>query len=151
MEQITRIAGVICISVMIMGILYEMGAFPATEKAIRFVIAIYIMLTVFTTVSDTKLQLDYGRYRRETDTQHSTQQLTQQLAQQTGTELEKIIENRLKQKNISYNSISVHILEQNGVLYADSINVQCPQRYTAQVLECISDIATEKTRVTTGE
>ena len=151
METVTKAMGTVCIAVMLMGIIYELGCFKTTEKVMKFVITVYVMVTFLATVSDTKIQLDFVAEDIDGHTYSNRQQITEQIVNSTQKELENIIRQRLEQKNICYNSVSVHILEQNGNLTADRIVVQCPQQYTSQVTECISDIITEDTQLITGE
>ena len=42
MEHIAEITGTLCVAVVIMGILYNIGCFTATEKVIKFVISVII-------------------------------------------------------------------------------------------------------------
>ena len=151
MEHITKVVGTLCIAIMSMGIMYEFGCFKATEKVMKFVITVYVMVTFFATVSDTKIQLDFVAEDIDSHTHISRQQVTEQIVSNTQKELENIIIQRLEQKNICYNSVSVHILEQNGDLTADRITVHCPQQYIPQVTECLSDLITEETQIITGE
>lgn len=151
MEHIAKIAGTLCISVMVMGILYEAGSFAATEKVIKFVITVYILVTVAAAVKGADFKPDSIIQNIDYHAYSNSQYLKQQIVADTEKQLEQLIVQRLEQKNICYNSVSVHILEQNGNITADSITVVCESGYTIQVMECIADIATEETQINIGE
>ena len=58
---------------------------------------------------------------------------------------------RPNEKNISYNQISVHILEQNGVVSVDEISVEGTDADENDILDLITDMTDSETRVKTGE
>ena len=58
MTGIAKTVGVLCVSVMAMGILYDLGNFKATDKTLKFVISIYIIATVFNSFRTAKLEFD---------------------------------------------------------------------------------------------
>ena len=61
--------------------------------------------------------------------------------------LEKIIKIRLDEKNISYNEISVHILEQNGNLIVKEINIDCTGNSKRDIYTCVEDIITKESKI----
>lgn len=151
MEKIADVTGVLCISVFVMGIFYQLGGFEKTSKVIRFIVALYIISTVFTSFEYFKyvpleydIIVDKDIYDYDVDLYNS-------VIYKTKTNLEEIIKNRLDEKNISYENVSVHILEQNGAVIADEIEIDCKAGDTEAVYSCIDDMLTEDTKVIIGD
>ena len=65
MERISDIIGVLCISVLVVTILYSISSFPSTEKVIRFVISIYIVVNAVSMFTDNKIDfgIDFKAYK----------------------------------------------------------------------------------------
>ena len=59
MERIAEIIGTVCISVLVVTILYSISSFPSTEKVIKFVISIYIIINTVTVITDNKVDFDF--------------------------------------------------------------------------------------------
>lgn len=151
MEKIADVTGVLCISVFVMGIFYQLGGFEKTSKVIRFIVALYIISTVFTSFEYFKyvpleydIIVDKDIYDYDVDFYNS-------VIYKTKINLEEIIKNRLDEKNISYENVSVHILEQNGAVIADEIEIDCKASDTEAVYSCIDDMLTEDTKVIIGD
>ena len=151
MEKIADVTGVLCISVFVMGIFYQLGGFEKTSKVIRFIVALYIISTVFTSFEYFKyvpleydIIVDKDIYDYDVDFYNS-------VIYKTKINLEEIIKNRLDEKNISYENVSVHILEQNGAVIADEIEIDCKAGDTEAVYSCIDDMLTEDTKVIIGD
>ena len=151
MEKIADVTGVLCISVFVMGIFYQLGGFEKTSKVIRFIVALYIISTVFTSFEYFKyvpleydIIVDKDIYDYDVDFYNS-------VIYKTKINLEEIIKNRLDEKNISYENVSVHILEQNGAVIADKIEIDCKASDTEAVYSCIDDMLTEDTKVIIGD
>ena len=151
MEKIADVIGVLCISVFVMGIFYQLGGFEKTSKVIRFIVALYIISTVFTSFEYFKyvpleydIIVDKDIYDYDVDFYNS-------VIYKTKINLEEIIKNRLDEKNISYENVSVHILEQNGAVIADEIEIDCKAGDTEAVYSCIDDMLTEDTKVIIGD
>ncbi|MBE6894091.1 MAG: hypothetical protein E7483_00575 [Ruminococcaceae bacterium] len=151
MEKIANITGVICISVFVMGLLYELGAFEKTSKAIKFVFAIYITATLFNSLGDMDINIQNTDFYNQQYQQDFNIAFQDELIRQTQEELECMIKKRLEEKNIAYNLVTVHILEQNGNLTADEIVIKCKNIYAEKAFECISDITDENTKIIIGE
>lgn len=151
MEKIADVTGVLCISVFVMGIFYQLGGFEKTSKVIRFIVALYIISTVFTSFEYFKyvpleydIIVDKDIYDYDVDFYNS-------VIYKTKINLEEIIKNRLDEKNISYENVSVHILEQNGAVIADEIEIDCKASDTEAVYSCIDDMLTKDTKVIIGD
>ncbi len=151
MEQIAKITGVVCISVFSMGILYNLGHFPSMEKVVKFVIAIYIILTCFNAAANADIKFNLSSETINTLTEEYTADFTNIVIAETAKNAEEIIKQRLGEKNISYNHVSVHILEQNGFLAPDKIVINCDDRYITAAEECIKDFITADTEIIVGE
>jgi len=151
MEQIAKITGVVCISVLSMGILYNLGHFPSMEKVIKFVIAIYIVLTCFKVAANADIKFDLSLEAINSLPEEYTMDFTNVVIAETAKNAEEIIKQRLDEKNISYNHVSVHILEQNGLLTTDKIIINCDDIYIAVAEECIKDFITVDTEIIIGE
>lgn len=149
MENIAQFTGILCIAVFIMGLFYQLGCFEKTARIIRFITAICIISLVFNSMGDINFipfiySLNIEEYNYEDN-------FCSSVIYETQNELEEIIKKRLEEKNISYNWVQVHILEQNGNLTADEIIVSCDKKYADAVYSCIGDIATENTMINIGD
>ena len=151
MTGIAKTVGVLCVSVMAMGILYDLGNFKATDKTLKFVISIYIIATVFNSFRTAKLEFDTDISGGKEFAGENPEILKEKIVLQTEKELTELIKKRMEEKNISYNSISLHILEQNGSIQVDRINIDCPSDMQTAVMDCIRDIISEDTQIITGE
>jgi len=151
MEKIVNSIGALCISVFIMGMLYQLGAFEKTAKTIKFVIAIYIVLTVINSFENLNFNLQNTDFTTQYYQQDINRDFQNEIIKETARELENVIKNRLEEKNIAYNSVEVHILEQNGNLTADKIFIECENIYAQDIERCISDIADETTKIIIGD
>ncbi len=151
MEKITSVVGTLCLCIFVTGILYNMGCFKVTEKTIRFVIAIYIIVIIFKTVMDIKF--DFAAYNiNDITTQYqNTEDAKQIIIEQTQMDIENLIKKRLSEKNISYNEVLVHILEQSNNITIDKIEIQCSSEYKNSVENCIKDLLSPETVVVIGE
>ena len=151
MEKIADVTGVLCISVFVMGIFYQLGGFEKTSKVIRFIVALYIISTVFTSFEYFKyVPLEYDIFV-DKDIYDYDVDFYNSVIYKTKINLEEIIKNRLDEKNISYENVSVHILEQNGAVIADEIEIDCKAGDTEAVYSCIDDMLTEDTKVIIGD
>ena len=151
MESLTAAAGVLCVSVFVVGILYEMGCFVATAKIIRFVTAIIITITVLKSFNSIdKIKIKTENYSDIYSNAYQ-QNLKEMIMENTRQELEKIIKSRLEEKNISYKSVKVHILEQNGNVTVDTIYIDCDKKSQTAVKQCIQDILAEDAKLVIGE
>ena len=151
MEGLTAAAGVLCVSVFVVGILYEMGCFVATAKIIRFVTAIIITITVLKSFNSIdKIKIKTENYSDIYSNAYQ-QNLNEMIIENTRHELEKIIKSRLEEKNISYKSVEVHILEQNGNVTVDTIYIDCDKKAQTAVKQCIQDILAEDAKLVIGE
>ena len=149
MEKIAHLTGVLCISVFVMGVFYQIGGFDKTARIIRFVTALCIISMVFKGIKEVDfMSFPHSIYREEYDFEDS---FYDGLIFETQLQLEELIKKRLAEKNISYNFVQVHILEQNGNLTAEEIIVICDKNCTDAVYNCISDMVTENTIITIGE
>lgn len=149
MEHIAEITGTLCVAVVIMGILYNIGCFTATEKVIKFVISVFIILTVIKSADIGTIRFD-TQWKEESIMYSNSIDYKEYLISQTEKKLEDEIKNRLAEKNIAYNHLSVHILEQNNLLTADRIVVNC-NADMSEVKEIVKDIITEDTEIVMGE
>ncbi|MBQ6929214.1 MAG: hypothetical protein IJN27_02790 [Oscillospiraceae bacterium] len=95
--------------------------------------------------------IDYSQIYDNSFENIYTEELNNEVLSKTEYELEQIIKKRLDEKNISYNQISVHILEQNGVVSVDEISVEGTDADENDILDLIADMTDSETRVKTGE
>lgn len=151
MSDIAKIAGVLCMAVMAMGVLYDLGSFKVTDKTIKFVISVYILVTVFNALKGAKLEISTNELLQNISVEDNSGMLKNEVVKQTEKELEEVIKNRLDEKKISYNDVSLHILEQNGSLIVSEIKIVCSDDMSQAAKECINDFITEETKVITGE
>ena len=151
MEEITNLMGSICISIIAIGIISKLGAFDATEKMLRFVAAISILLTLYESFDITSLNIDFKYPESDVYYIENTSALKNEIINKTKTDLEQMIKERLDEKNISYNSVSLHILEQNGSITVDKIFIDCSGNVKTAVTDCLKDIISEETEILMGE
>ena len=151
MEHLTKTIGCICILVMVTGILADSGSFPVMEKVIRFVTALYIIVAFLKSFEGTKYNIDIQTIKSDFIQQDNYEYLTDKIINKTVSELELLVKKRLEEKNISYNLLSLHILEQNGSLIIDEINIQCDNEDITLVYDCIKDLISEETQIIIGE
>ena len=151
MEHLTKTIGYICILVMVTGILADLGSFPVIEKLIRFVTALYIIVAFFKSLEGTKYNVDMQIFKSDFTYEQNYDYLTEMIINKTNSEIEALVKKRLEEKNISYNLLSLHILEQNGSLIINEINIQCDNKDTALAYDCIKDLISKDTKITIGE
>lgn len=146
MDRIAHTTGLLCMTVFVMGILYEFCSFEKTAKAVKYIICLCILVSVFKTVSNVNLNIHLP-YTYLYDNKTYTEYFIGDVITQTQKELETLISERLKEQNISYNQLSLHILEENGVLKVDEITVRCNPDSKQVVYDCIKDIISQDTIV----
>ena len=151
MEQLQHMAGVMCILIMIVGIIKEVGTFSSTEKLIKLVAAVYIIVAFFKVINNSQLELSFSIDNKENLQIYNTEQLKSDVMREAEIRLEQIVKNRLDEKNISYNSLSVHILEQNSNVVIEKIVIDCDSIYLNAVEECLYDLTSGNTKIITGE
>lgn len=151
MEQLQHITGIMCLLIMIVGIIKEIGSFTSTEKLIKLVAAIYIITAFFKIINNSQLELSFNIDNKDAISIYNTEQLKADVIKETETRLEDIVKKRLDEKNISYNSLSVHILEQDNNVVIDKIVIDCDEKYITAVRECLYDLTSENTKIVTGE
>lgn len=150
MQQVAAVVGTLCMATFVMGLLYEVGSFDKTAKTIKYVIAIYITVTVIKGFDIDEIKTEIPEILQNTSEYTYNENFEKEVLRNTELGVETTIKNRLDEKNISYNQVSVHILEQNGNLTAGEITVKCEDIYRDAVLECISDISDENTKINIG-
>ena len=150
MEQIAKTVGILCVSVIAADIFCNTGYFPATEKIIKFVVAVYIILTGFKTVNSIDIKPDFKLPEYQYTYEYQSE-FNYAVIAETEKITEGMIIKKLSEKNISYNHVSVHILEQNDILFTDTIVIGCEDRYVSTVKECIEEFITEDTKLIIGE
>lgn len=151
MDNLAKTIGILCVSVMAMGILYNLGSFAVTDKVIKFVISVYIIVAVFGSLKDVDFKVKTDGIVADIYQQDMSDMLKSEIILQTEKDLTEIVKKRLEEKNISYNDISLHILEQNGSLEIKKIMIDCPETSKQAVLGCLQDLVTEDTQIVTGE
>ncbi|MBQ5324393.1 MAG: hypothetical protein J6J58_02990, partial [Oscillospiraceae bacterium] len=65
MEQLQHMTGVMCILIMIVGIIKEVGSFSSTEKLIKLVAAVYIIVAFFKVINNSQLELSFNIDNKE--------------------------------------------------------------------------------------
>lgn len=151
MEQVTKTIGMVCIIIMATGILNDIGSFPVSEKVIKFVTALCIIAAFFKSVGGTKLEMEFDYNNDDTLYVQNEEYLKSAVLNRTAEELEQLVKKRLGEKNISYNSVSVHILEQNSSVMIEKIQISCDPEFEAEVRLCLEDITSEGTEILIGE
>jgi len=151
MEQLQHMTGVMCILIMIVGIIKEVGSFSSTEKLIKLVASVYIIVAFFKVINNSQLELSFNIDNKENLQIYNTEQLKSDVMREAEIRLEQIVKNRLDEKNISYNSLSVHILEQNSNVVIEKIVIDCDSIYLNAVEECLYDLTSGNTKIITGE
>ena len=151
MEQLQHMTGVMCILIMIVGIIKEVGSFSSTEKLIKLVAAVYIIVAFFKVINNSQQELSFNIDNNENLQIYNAEQLKSDVMREAEIRLEQIVKNRLDEKNISYNSLSVHILEQNSNVVIDKIVIDCDSIYLTAVEECLYDLTSGNTKIITGE
>ena len=151
MENISYITGVLCISVFVMGLFYQIGWFEKTDKVIRYVIALCVLLTIIKTVKNFSADINFIQTHNNVAIPNYQKEFNDEIIAITQHEIEQLIKTRLDEKNISYNSVSVHILEQNGSVTVNEISVEGTKLSDEELYLYINDIADENTKIKTGE
>ena len=151
MEDFISTIGVFCVLIFIIGLLYECGCFATTEKTIRFVVAIcMVSITVksfynidFTNISTSDYinTLHYDNYEI----------LKKEIINTAKNNIETEIKRRLDEKNISYNYLELHILEENEDVKIDTINIVCSDEYSNDIYACLKDIISDSTKIIIGD
>ena len=151
MEHLSDIIVTLCKIVIATGMLYSLGCFPATEKVVKFVIAVYIVYAALNTLNmPAELPVFSISDYKHSDLRNS-EDFNVLIVQETQIRIENLIKQRLTEKNISYKSVSVHILEQNNLLTTQSVVIRCSNADIAAVRDCIKDLTTEDTKIDIGE
>ena len=75
MEQLQHMTGVMCILIMIVGIIKEVGSFSSTEKLIKLVAAVYIIVAFFKVINNSQLELSFNIDNKENLQIYNTEQL----------------------------------------------------------------------------
>ncbi len=117
MDRIIKAIGVLCMCGYITGLLVQFVPVNKTEKSIRLVVTLYIISVVLSPVS-----FESG-YEGTVIPDISTVQADSSIyvIDALETETEKILSERLQEKNICYTGLNVHINKQTDKLYIDNI------------------------------
>lgn len=151
MEQIYNAVGVLCLTSVAAGLLHNMGSFASTEKLIRFVCVMCITVTMFSASDIAEFEFDGLIYSQQTDDKENIYNLKEIIITETEYETGELIKNRLDEKNIGYDYVFVHILEQSGEIVPVKIEIGCADADTVSIKECIKDLTTEQTVLIIGE
>ena len=151
MEQLARITGIMCLLIITVEIIKEIGSFKSTEKVIKLIIAIYVDAAFFKISENSHIDLQFTLGNDKIGDTYNTEQLKSAVMEETRIRLESLIKSRLDEKNISYDLLSVHILEQNGNVIIDKIVIDCEDVYKSALEECLYDLISEDTQIVTGE
>jgi len=117
MEKIVKVIGALCMCGYITALLVQFVPVNKTEKSIRLVVTLYII-----SVSLSPISIDYD-YPKPFLPEISTVQEDSEIYfnDLLKAETEKILSDRLTEKNICYTGMDVHINKQTDKLYIDSI------------------------------
>lgn len=151
MEKIAAVIGVLCISVFVMGLLYQLGLFEKTEKVIKFVTAMCLIITILKSVKEFKPDFVYRNLNNMEIANVYYKEFNDEIIFKTKQELENIIKKRLDEKNLSYNHISVHILEQNDTVSIDEIVVNGINADKEELYDLFEDMMDNNTTIKTGD
>lgn len=153
MENIAKLIGTLCIASFVMGILTSFGQFAATEKVIRFVVSIFIIATLFKpfNAKEFTYKINFSEIKIE-QPETIKQDVNALIMEKTKENLTELVKIRLRQKNISYIDLSVHILDQDGNLFIDKIIVTgCDELEREKIYTCLSDLISQETMLVLGE
>lgn len=151
MESAALKIGSICMLIFLVGILYEFGGFEKSKKAIKFVIALYITVAMIKSVQNVQLKINLPEDLDTSVDSEYVYDFKREVIARTQDNIEILIKKRLDEKKLSYNQVSVHILEQNGNLTASEIIIKSEGSGKDLIYECISDIADDETKIYIGE
>ena len=151
MESAALKIGSICMLIFLVGILYEFGGFEKSKKAIKFVIALYITVAMIKSVQNVQLKINLPEDLDTSVDSEYVYDFKREVIARTQDNMEILIKKRLDEKKLSYNQVSVHILEQNGNLTASEIIIKSEGSSKDLIYECISDIADDETKIYIGE
>lgn len=153
MEWISTLIGTLCISSFIMGILINFGKFESTQKVIRFVVSLFIVVTIFKPYSENDFSFDFDFSDISIENPDiSSSIINNMVIEKTKENLIELVKNRLKQKNISYIDLNVHILDQDGNLIIDKITIiGCDETQKEEINSCLSDLISRETKIVLGE
>ena len=151
MQQIISVIGSVCILIMVTGILADLGSFPVMEKVIRFIIVIFLIVCIFKSFETTQINIETDNFETKFVYEQNLDYLKEKIISETEKETQELIKNRLEQKNISYNWLSLHILEQNGNLIVKEIVIDCSESEKNEVYDCIKDVISNETEIKIGE
>ena len=151
MESAALKIGSICMLIFLVGILYEFGGFEKSKKAIKFVIALYITVAMIKSVQNVQLKINLPEDLDTSVDSEYVYDFKREVIARTQDNIEKKKKKRLDEKKLSYNQVSVHILEQNGNLTASEIIIKSEGSGKDLIYECISDIADDETKIYIGE
>lgn len=142
MKSITQAIGVLCISGYIMGLLMNMVQITYTQKVVRMVVAMFIIITIFKPVRElAPNSLDAIAYGQNI-TVETGQNALENIVTSAQTQIESTIKLRLDEKKIGYDNISVHIYEQEAGLTVSKIEVfGAEESLQADIVNILSDIA----------
>ncbi|MEG1778962.1 MAG: hypothetical protein RR162_05630 [Oscillospiraceae bacterium] len=153
MEVIARLIGTLCMASFIMSILMNFGKFEATEKVIRFVISIFIIVTIFKPYSIDNVLPSFDFTELTIEKQVVDQEAVNNLViEKTRENLTELVKMRLRQKNISYIALELHILNQDGNLSIDKITLTgCKETQREKINRCLEDLIDNETKVILGD
>lgn len=151
MESAALKIGSVCMLIFLVGILYEFGGFEKSKKAIKFVIALYITVAMIKSVQNVQLKINLPEDLDTSVDSEYVYDFKREVIARTQDNIEILIKKRLDEKKLSYNQVSVHILEQNGNLTASEIIIESESSSKDLIYECISDIADDETKIYIGE
>ncbi len=119
MITIFKSIGMLCILVYSMGIMTNLVPDTYTRKAIKLAVSAYIILSVILSFENFETVL----YQEDTGYYSYTEQAVDYVKTEAEEIIEKDISEKLSEKSITYNSVSVHINEESDFLQIDKICV----------------------------
>lgn len=147
MDGIVKRTGCLCIVGYIMGLVMNMAPMNSLQKSIRLAGALYIITAVFVPLSD--IQFDFSIPDRQRDSVRQSRY--SYIVDRTREEIEFRVCVRLDEKNISYESVRVHIHEQSDKIYLQSVNIAgVPEADRSRVVSALEEIA-EKEKIVFGD
>ncbi len=131
----------------IMGLVMNMVPMNSLQKSIRLAGALYIITAVFVPLSD--IQFDFSIPDRQRDSVRQSRY--SYIVDRAREEIEFRVCVRLDEKNISYESVRVHIHEQSDTIYLQSVNIAgVPEADRSRVVSALEEIA-EKEKIVFGD
>lgn len=142
MKSIAQAVGVLCISGYIMGLLMNMVQITYTQKVVRMVVAMFIIITIFKPVRELEPDSFDAIAYSHNIAYDTGQEAVQNIVSSAALQIQDIIKKRLDDKKIGYEAVGVHIYEQEGALSIGEVEISGAETENqGEIVQLIQDIA----------